>query len=86
MSGMSSGVNSRRGPSRTPDVRLLREAGRRWRRPDTAGDNLWARMMEFDADKDGKLTREEVTDERLTCLLDACRRRRKRDGRLTDPS
>ena len=35
-----------------------------------AGDDTVSRMMEFDANKDGKLTRKEVTDERLTRLFD----------------
>jgi EF hand len=33
-------------------------------------DDLVARMMAFDADKDGKLTKSEVTDERLHRLFD----------------
>ena len=40
---------------------------------DTGGqsdDETVTRMMQFDANKDGKLTREEVTDERLTRLFD----------------
>ena len=35
-----------------------------------AGDDTVNRMMEFDANKDGKLTRQEVTDERLARLFD----------------
>ena len=35
-----------------------------------SADDTVARMMEFDANKDGKLTRAEVTDERLTRLFD----------------
>ncbi len=39
--------------------------------PNAAGaDDLVARMMAFDKDKDGKLTRSEVTDERLVRLFD----------------
>jgi hypothetical protein len=38
-------------------------------RPPGGGD-LVARMMEFDNDKDGKLTKAEVTDERLLRLFD----------------
>jgi hypothetical protein len=37
-------------------------------RPD--GDDLVARMMEFDKDQDGKLTRSEVTDARLHRVFD----------------
>jgi hypothetical protein len=39
------------------------------RRP-ADGDDLVARMMEFDKDKDGKLAKAEVTDERLLRLFD----------------
>ena len=42
--------------------------GRRPRPP--GGDDLVARMMAFDEDKDGKLTKAEVTDERLHRLFD----------------
>ena len=35
-----------------------------------AGDDLVSRMMEFDKDKDGKLTKAEVTDARLLRLFD----------------
>src|SRR5438552_366000 len=35
-----------------------------------AGPDLVARMMEFDKDKDGKLTKTEVTDARLHRLFD----------------
>jgi EF hand len=35
-----------------------------------ASDDTVTRMMEFDANKDGKLTRVEVTDQRLTRLFD----------------
>jgi hypothetical protein len=45
------------------------------------GDDTRARMMEFDANKDGKLTREEVTDERLTRLFD--RADANKDGTVT---
>jgi EF hand len=37
-------------------------------RPD--GDDVVARLMQFDKDKDGKLTKAEVTDERLHRLID----------------
>ena len=46
-----------------------------------AGDDTVTRMMEFDANKDGKLTREEVTDERLTRLFD--RADADKDGTVT---
>jgi EF hand len=36
----------------------------------SAADNLVARLMQFDEDKDGKLTKAEVTDERLQRLFD----------------
>jgi EF hand len=45
------------------------------------GDDTMARMMEFDANKDGKLTREEVTDERLIRLFD--RADANKDGTVT---
>jgi hypothetical protein len=44
-------------------------------------DDFVARMMEFDKDKDGKLTRDEVTDERLTRLFD--RADANKDGTVT---
>ncbi len=50
--------------------------------PGTRGasdDDLVARMMAFDADKDGKLTKSEVTDERLLRLFDRVRRQQGRD-------
>jgi hypothetical protein len=37
---------------------------------DRGGGDLVARMMEFDKDKDGKLTRDEITDRRLQRLFD----------------
>jgi EF hand len=46
-----------------------------------AGDDTVPRMMEFDANKDGKLTREEVTDERLTRIFD--RADANKDGTVT---
>lgn len=36
----------------------------------TGDDSLISRMMAFDSNKDGKLTKEEVTDERLSRLFD----------------
>lgn len=36
----------------------------------SGGDGLESRLMKFDADKDGKLTKAEVTDERLQRLFD----------------
>ena len=44
-------------------------------------DDLVARMMEFDKDKDGKLTKAEVTDERLHRLFD--RADADKDGSVT---
>jgi EF hand len=44
-------------------------------------DDTVTRMMAFDANKDGKLTREEVTDERLTRLFD--RADADKDGTVT---
>ena len=43
-------------------------------------DDLVARMMEFDKDKDGKLTKDEVTDERLIRLFDRADAEQGRDG------
>ena len=40
------------------------------RTPGQAGADLVARMMELDKDKDGKLTKSEITDERLHRLFD----------------
>jgi EF hand len=45
-------------------------AGRRGDAGAPATDNLVDRMMAFDADKDGKLSKAEVTDERLHRLFD----------------
>ena len=45
-------------------------ARRRRPRGPAGADDLVARMMAFDQDKDGKLTRAEVTDERLVRLFD----------------
>jgi hypothetical protein len=44
-------------------------------------DDFVARMMEFDKDKDGKLTRDEVTDARLSRLFD--RADANKDGSVT---
>ncbi len=44
-------------------------------------DDLVTRMMEFDKDKDGKLTRAEITDERLLRLFD--RADANKDGTVT---
>ncbi len=40
------------------------------RGPGAGGDDTVARMMEFDKDKDGKLTRAEITDDRLVRLFE----------------
>jgi len=49
--------------------------------PGDGNDDLAARMMAFDADKDGKLTRAEVTDARLLGLFD--RADADKDGTVT---
>jgi hypothetical protein len=46
-----------------------------------SGDDTVTLMMEFDANKDGKLTKEEVTDERLTRLF--ARADADKDGTVT---
>jgi hypothetical protein len=51
---------ARQGPAGGPD-----------QAPTSAGaDDLLSRMMKFDKDKDGELTRAEVTDQRLLRLFD----------------
>jgi Ca2+-binding EF-hand superfamily protein len=47
----------------------------------TSGDDLVARMMVYDKNKDGKLTKDEITDERLHRLFD--RSDANKDGTVT---